>query len=250
MTLRKGDELTGKVALVTGAGRNIGRATARSLAAGGASVMVHALSSEARARETVAMIEQVGGKAACFLADVTDPAQVDALMQATIDTFGRLDFLINNHTMRGHKSIEELSYEEWRQLIAVVLDGTFLCCKAAVPHLIAAGGGAIVTFGGQGAIQGQRGGTHSSAAKLGVVGLTKALALDLAKHGITANCIVPGLINTLGPNDEVRHTTATTPLGRIGTVEEIAAMIRMLCGPEIRYITGQTLHMNGGGLMP
>jgi len=250
MTLRKGDDLAGKVALVTGGSKNIGRATARSLAAGGARVMVHALSSEAKARETVTMIEEEGGEAACFIADVTDPAQVDALMRATIDRFGRLDCLINNHTLRGHKSIVELNYEEWRQLMTVVLDGTWLCCKAAVPHLIGAGGGTIITFGGQGAIQGQRGGTHSSAAKLGIVGMTKALALDLAPYGINANCIVPGLIDTLGPNDEVRHTTAKTPLGRIGRPDEIAAMIRMLCGPEIRYMTGQMLHMNGGGYMP
>ena len=250
MTLRKGDDLAGKVALVTGAGRNIGRATARSLAADGASVMVHALTSESRARETVKMIEEEGGKAVCFLADVTDPAQVDALVQTTVGTFGRLDILVNNHTIRGHKSILELPYDEWRQLMKVVLDGTWLCCKAAAPHMIEAGGGTIITFGGQGAIQGQRGGTHSSAAKLGIVGMTKALALDLAPHGITANCIVPGLIDTLGPDDEVRHTTAKTPLGRIGRPDEIAAMIRMLCGPEIRYMTGQTLHMNGGGLMP
>jgi len=250
MTLRNGDDLTGKVALVTGAGKNIGRATARSLAAGGASVMVHALTSESKARETVKMIEDEGGKAACFLADVTDPAQVDALVQTTVDAFGRLDILVNNHTIRGHKSILELPYDEWRQLMKVVLDGTWLCCKAAAPHMIEAGGGTIITFGGQGAVQGQRGGTHSSAAKLGIVGMTKALALDLAPHGITANCIVPGLIDTLGANDEVRHTTAKTPIGRIGRPDEIAAMIRMLCGPEIRYMTGQTLHMNGGGLMP
>jgi 3-oxoacyl-[acyl-carrier protein] reductase len=250
MTLRKGDELAGKVALVTGAARNIGRATARSLAAGGASVMVHAHTSKEKAIETVSLIEKEGGKAGYCLADITDPAEVDGMIRETVERFGRLDFLVNNHTMRGHTPFEEMTYENWRKVVSVILDGTFLCSRAAVPHLIESGSGAIVTFGGQGAIQGQRGGTHGSAAKLGVVGLTKAMALDLAKYSITVNCLVPGLINTLGPSDEVRHTTATTPLGRLGTVEEIAAMVRVLCGPEVRYMTGQTIHMNGGGLMP
>jgi 3-oxoacyl-[acyl-carrier protein] reductase len=250
MTLRKGDDLAGTVALVTGAGKNIGRAIARSLAAGGASVMVHANSSKDAARETVALIEKEGGAAAYCLADVTQPEQVNAMVQQAVDRFGRLDLLVNNHALRGHTPIEELTYEDWRKVVSVTLDGTWLCCKAAVPHLIASGGGAIVTFGGQGALQGQRGGTHASAAKHGVVGLTKALALDLAKYGISVNCVAPALINTLGADGEVRHTNATTPIGRIGRVEEVAALVRMLCGPEVRYITGQTLHINGGGLMP
>ena len=212
--------------------------------------MVHAHTSADAARETVDLIEQAGGSAACHLADVTQPESVERMIAETVERFGRLDFLVNNHTLRGHTPIQDLTYEEWRKVVAVVLDGTWLCCKAAVPHLISSGAGAVVTFGGQGALQGQRGGTHSSAAKLGVVGLTKALALDLAPFGVTANCIVPGLIKTVGAEGEERNANARTPLGRPGTPEEIAAMVRMLCGPDVRYITGQTLHMNGGGLMP
>jgi 3-oxoacyl-[acyl-carrier protein] reductase len=250
MTLRKGDDLEGKVALVTGAGKNIGRAVARSLAAGGASVMVHANTSREAAEETVALIEKDGGRADCYLADVTRLDEVNEMVGETVARFGRLDFLINNHALRGHTPIQDLSYEDWRKVVAVTLDGTFLCCKAAVPYLIESGGGAIVTFGGQGALQGQRGGTHASAAKWGVVGLTKALALDLAPFGISVNCVAPALINTVGADGQVRHESARTPLGRIGRVEEVAALVRMLCGPEVRYITGQTLHINGGGLMP
>lgn len=250
MSLRKGDELQGKVALVTGAGKNIGRMIARSLAAGGASVMVHAHTSEEAAKETVSLIEGDGGAAAYHLADVTRPDEVEALVAATVARFGRLDFLVNNHALRGHAPITELTYEDWRRVVSVTLDGTFLCCRAAVPHIIEAGGGAIVTFGGQGALQGQRGGTHASAAKWGVVGLTKALALDVAKFGISVNCVSPALIATIGADGQVRHQNATTPMGRVGRMEEVAALVRMLCGPDLRYMTGQTLHINGGGFMP
>jgi 3-oxoacyl-[acyl-carrier protein] reductase len=250
MTLRKGDELAGKVALVTGAGKNIGRATARALAAGGANVVVHANTSRDAAAETVRQIEADGGKACTVFADVTDPQAVDRMMAEAAGHFGRLDFLVNNHTLRGHTPFEDMTYEAWRAVVAVILDGTFLCSRAALPYLIEARDGAIVNFSGQGAFQGQRGGTHGSAAKLGVIGLTKAMALDVAKYGITVNCIVPGLIDTLGPEGEVRHTTAKTPFGRTGRPDEIAAMVRTLCGPDVKYMTGQTIHMNGGGLMP
>ena len=249
MTLRRSDDLAGSVALVTGAGRNIGRAIARSLAAGGARVMVNAHTSQDAARETVRLIEVDGGEAACFIADVSDPDQVQSMVRETVERFGSLNVLVNNHTLRDQMPFEELTYEKWREVISVILDGAFLCCQAAVPHIIAAGGGAIVNIGGQHAYAGGRRGAHVGAAKLGVLGMTKAMALDLAQYNITANCVVPGLIDTRLESGELAHARGTAPIGRLGRMEEVAAMVRMLCGPEVRYITGQAIHVNGGSIM-
>src|ERR1041385_7894053 len=130
-----GIELAGKVALVTGGARNIGRAIARALAAGGATVMVNARTSRAQAEETVAMIEQAGGKAALHIADVTDPAQVRALVQDTVKQFGRLDALINNAAVRMETPFEQISLEDWRRVLGIVLDGAFICTQACLPPL-------------------------------------------------------------------------------------------------------------------
>ncbi len=168
----------------------------------------------------------------------------------TVARFGRLDFLVNNHTARARAPFDEMTYEQWRQATSVILDGAFLCARAAVPHMKAAGGGAIVNIGGQAAHQGARQSAHVGAAKMGVIGMSKAMALDLAPYNITVNTVVPWVVDTLRPDGELVHATATTPLGRLGKMEEIAAMVRMLCGPDVRYITGQAIFMNGGALMP
>jgi len=250
MTLRRSDDLAGSVALVTGAGHNIGRAIACSLAAGGARVMVNANTSQDAARETVRLIEEDGGEAACFIADVSNPDQVQAMARETVERFGSLNLLVNNHTLRDHTPFDQMTYEKWREVVSVILDGAFLCCQAAVPQIIAAGGGAIINMGGQHAYAGGRGGAHVGAAKLGVLGMTKAMALDLARYNITVNCVVPGLIDTRLEGGELAHARSTAPVGRLGRMEEVAAMVRMLCGPDVRYITGQAIHMNGGGWMP
>ena len=249
MTLKQGNDLEGKVALVTGAGRNIGRTIARSLAAGGAKVMVNANSSEEAARETVALIEKDGGEAAFYIADVTDEAAVDAMVSETVGRFGRLDILVNNHTLRDQTAFQDMTYAKFREVVSVILDGVFLTCHAAVPHMIEAGGGAIVNLGGQHGYAGGRRGAHVGAGKLGVLGMTRAMAHDLAPHHITVNCVVPGLINTRTEGGELAHARATPPIGRLGTMEEVANMVRLLCGPDGGYITGQAIHMNGGGLM-
>jgi 3-oxoacyl-[acyl-carrier protein] reductase len=248
--MRPGDELAGKVALVTGAARNIGRAIARSLAAGGASVMVNAKTSRAEAEQTV---EMIGAKAALHIADVTRPEEVKALVEATVKRFGRLDFLVNNAAVRYETPFAEMKYEEWRQVLAIVLDGAFLCAQAALPHLVKAGG-AIVNIGGQTAHKGASDRAHVVTAKSGLAGMTRALALDLAPHKITVNCVVPGTIESQrglpGVPDRPAHRREPPPIGRRGEPEEIAAMVRMLCGPDARYITGQTIHVNGGGYLP
>jgi 3-oxoacyl-[acyl-carrier protein] reductase len=249
--MRPGTELAGKVALVTGAARNIGRAIARALAAGSASVMVNARTSRAEAEKTV---EMIGANGALHIADVTKPDQVKALIDATVKRFGRLDFLVNNAAVRFETPFEKMGYEEWRQVLAIVLDGAFLCTQAALPHLVRAGGGTIINIGGQTGHKGASERAHVITAKAGLAGMTKALALDLAPHQITVNCVVPGTIDSQrglpGVPDRPAHRRAPPPIGRRGAPEEIAAMVRMLCGPDARYITGQAIHVNGGGYLP
>jgi 3-oxoacyl-[acyl-carrier protein] reductase len=252
--MRQGSELAGKVALVTGAARNIGRAIARSLAAGGAAVMVNAKTSRAEAQKTVAMIESAAGKGALHIADVTNAKEVASLVEATVARFGRLDFLVNNAAVRYETAFSSISYEEWRRVLAIVLDGAFLCAQAALPHLIRAGGGTIVNIGGQTGHKGAAERAHVITAKAGLAGMTKALALDLAPHKITVNCVVPGAIESQrglpGVPERPAERRAPPPIGRRGEPEEIAAMVRMLCGPDARYITGQAIHVNGGGYLP
>jgi 3-oxoacyl-[acyl-carrier protein] reductase len=249
-----GKELTGKVALVTGGARNIGRAISRSLAAGGAAVMVNARTSRAQAEETVAMITQAGGRAALHIADVTDPAQVRALVEDTVKRWGRLDALINNAAVRMETPFEQIKLEDWRQVIATVLDAAFLCSQACLPHLAATGAGTIINIGGLTGHRGATGRAHVIAAKAGLAGFTKALALDLAPKAITVNCVVPGTIEGQrglpGAPERPEGRRAPPPIGRRGEPEEVAAMVRMLCGPDARYITGQAIHVNGGGYMP
>jgi 3-oxoacyl-[acyl-carrier protein] reductase len=249
--MRAGDELAGKVALVTGGARNIGRAIARSLAAGSASVMVNAKTSRSEAEKTVAMI---GEQAALHIADVTNPKEVERLVEATVSRFGRIDFLVNNAAVRYETAFADMSYDEWRSVLSIVLDGAFLCAKAVLPHLVKAGGGSIVNIGGQTGHKGAAERAHVITAKAGLAGMTKALAMDLAPHRITVNCVVPGTIDSQrglpGVPDRPAHRQTVPPIGRRGEPEEIAAMVRMLCGPDARYITGQSIHLNGGGFMP
>lgn len=252
--MRPGDELAGKVALVTGGARNIGRCIALSLASGGATVMVNANTSRTEGEETVAMIKKAGGKAALHIADVTDPKSVQALVDDTVKQFGRIDLVVNNAAIRAETPFENIPYDEWKRVISIVLDGAFLTTQAALPHLIKAGGGAVVNIGG---LTGHKGALHRShvvAAKGGLAAMTKAVALDLAQYGITVNCVVPGTVETVrglpGAPPRPDHRVTLPPAGRRGMPEEIAAMVRMLCGPDARYITGQSMHVNGGGLMP
>jgi 3-oxoacyl-[acyl-carrier protein] reductase len=244
-------ELAGKVALITGGSRNIGRGVARALAAGGASVMVNASKSEAEAQETVELIRRGGGTAAYCMADVTDPRAVEALVSETVRRFGRLDLLSINQTLRASAPIERLPYSEFRRVVEVSLDGTWLCCKAAAPHVASAGGGSIVIMGGTRGVMGSPGGSHVSAGKSALVGLTRSLARELADRRITVNCIHPVLIDTarVAPGDAQRGHE-TTLIGRMGTVDEVAALVRFLCGPDGGYITGQNIFVNGGVYMP
>jgi 3-oxoacyl-[acyl-carrier protein] reductase len=246
-------ELAGRVALVTGGARNIGSAIARALAAGGAAVMVNALRSREDAEQTVAQIRSAGGRAALHIADVTDADAVGAMVAAAVKEFGRLDVLVNNAAIRAETPFGEMKFEDWQRILATVLDGAYHCARACLPHLIRAQGGSVVNIGGMTGHMGAAGRAHVVAAKAGLAGMTRALALDLAPHGITVNCVVPGSIETLrglpGAPERPAHRQALPPAGRRGEPDEVAAAVRFLCGPGARYITGQSLHVNGGGYM-
>jgi len=245
-------ELEGKVAVVTGAGRNIGRAIAMSLAEGGASVLVNARSNRAEAEAVAREIEAAGGKAIVHIGDVADAKSVQAMVDAAVRQFGRIDILINNAALRREKSFVEMDYAEWREILDVTLDGAFHCTKACLSALQKSGQGTIVNIGGLSAHTGAKNRAHVVTAKAGIVGLTRALANDLAADGITVNCVVPGLIGTPRPKDKpqpAHHLTHNTITGARGKPEDVAAMVRFLCSPGARYITGQAIHANGGAYM-
>jgi 3-oxoacyl-[acyl-carrier protein] reductase len=245
-------ELAGKVAVVTGAGRNIGRAIALTLAEGGASMVVNARSNQSEAEAVAREIEAAGGKAAVHIGDVADAKAVQAIADAAVKAFGRIDILVNNAALRREKSFAEMDYAEWREILDVTLDGTFHCIKACLPALQKSGAGTIVNIGGLSAHTGARNRAHVVTAKAGIVGFTRALANDLASDGITVNCVVPGLIGTPRPRDKpepAHHLTHNTISGDRGKPEDVAAMVRFLCGPAARYITGQAIHANGGAYM-
>jgi 3-oxoacyl-[acyl-carrier protein] reductase len=246
------NELTGKVAIVTGAGRNIGRAIALALAEGGASVVVNVRSNRAEADAVAREIESLGGKALVHVGNVADAAEVQAMADAAVKKFGGIDILINNAALRREKSFAEMSYVEWREILDVTLDGAFHCAKACLPALRKSGAGSIVNIGGLSAHTGARDRAHVVTAKAGIIGFTRALAHDLASDGITVNCVVPGLIGTPRPKDRpepAHHLTHQTISGERGRPEDVAAAVRFLCGPGARYINGQAIHANGGAYL-
>jgi 3-oxoacyl-[acyl-carrier protein] reductase len=243
------NEFAGKVAIVTGAGRNIGRAIALTLARSGASVLVNARSNRAEADEVVRAIESLGSEAIVHIGDVADATAVAAMADAALARFDRIDILVNNAALRREKPFAEMDYAEWREILDVTLDGAFHCTKACLPALRKSGAGTIVNIGGLSAHTGAGNRAHVITAKAGIVGLTRALANDLAADGITVNCVVPGLIGTPRPKGQpepAHHLTHQTITGERGTPEDVAAVVRFLCSPAARYMTGQAIHANGG----
>ena len=247
-------ELEGRVALVTGSARNIGRAIATELASAGAAVVVNSRSSPGECAAVVDEIIAAGGRATFVIADVTVEAEVERLVDSTHRDFGGLDILVNNAALRREAPFAELDYTQWREVMATILDAAYLCAHAALPHLLASGAGAIVNMGGMSAHTGAKNRAHVVAAKTGLVGLTRALAHDLAKSNVTVNCVVPGMIDTVRGRTAAQnpdHHKDNAPLvGRRGRPEEVARLVRYLAGPDARYVTGQTIHANGGVFMP
>lgn len=242
--------LSGKTAIVTGAGKNIGRAIALALAGDGAAVVVNGRGDQAAIDAVAAEIRAAGGKATAVLADVSDEAAVARLAAAAVAAHGGIDIVVSNAGLRRQTPFAQMSFAEWREIMSVALDGAFLLAKATVPHMTARGGGAFIALSGISHHIGTANRVHVNASKAGLEGLVRGLAVELAPAHIRVNAIAPGSIDTArGASAGVLPQNlggSDIPLGRQGSVEEIAAMVRLLASPAGAYITGQTIHINGG----
>ncbi|HZS91075.1 MAG TPA: beta-ketoacyl-ACP reductase [Chloroflexota bacterium] len=243
--------LAGKVALVTGASRGIGAAIALHLAAAGSGVAINYATNARLAEDVKDQICAAGteGDVITVQADVSDENQALALVEQTIAHFGRLDILVNNAGITRDRTVRKMSPSEWREVIETNLNGAYYCVHAATPHLIARGQGQIVNISSVIALSGNVGQANYAAAKAGLIGLTKTLALEFARHNITVNCVAPGFIETdmLAPvPDEAKaRIRERIPLSRFGTPDDVARAVRFLC-TEGDYITGEVLSVNGG----
>ncbi|MCH7625596.1 MAG: 3-oxoacyl-ACP reductase FabG [Chloroflexi bacterium] len=247
--------LEGKTALVTGSGRNIGRATVLELASRGANVVVNTRTNQQEADAVAKEAEAFGVKALPLLADVGNEEQAIAMVEKAAAEFGRIDILVNNAGLRLASPFTEMTTEEWRTVLAVNLDGPFFLCRAVVPAMIEAGWGRIINVSGLQAYKGGKDRAHISASKMGALGLTRALAFELAEHSILVNHIVPGAFDTTPAHAQSAQSAipreqraAGIPLGRLGMPEEIAKTCAFLASDDASFITGQTIHVNGGAL--
>lgn len=241
-----------KVCIVTGASRGIGRATALRLAEDGFDTVVNYHRSEEEARRVAEEVAERGREGLALRADVAEPREVDAMVAGTVEAFGGVDALVNNAGVYRRGSLEALPLKQWRRILDVNLTGAFLCIQAVVPHLKARGQGRIVNVSSQIAVRGTDHGADYAASKAGLLGLTKAAALELGPH-ITVNAVAPGTIETDliadYTEEDRRRKHASLPLGRIGLPQEVASAVSFLVSPDAEYVTGATLHVNGGGLI-
>jgi 3-oxoacyl-[acyl-carrier protein] reductase len=245
-------ELAGRVAIVTGAGRNIGRGIALTLAEGGAAVIVNARANLKEAEGVAGDIVRAGGKALAVTADVADAEAVNKMVAAAAEKFGRIDILINNAAVRVEEAFAGMTLAQWRAVMSIILDGAFNCVQACLPHLKASGAGVIVNIGGLSAHVGAAGRAHVIAAKAGLIGLTRALAHELAPDKIRVNTVTPGLMSRPRPAGApvpAHHAFVHALAGRLGEPTDIAAAVRFLCGPGASFITGQNIQVNGGAFL-
>ena len=244
--------LAGKVVLITGAGRNIGRATAEAFAAEGARLVLSTRRSNGPLEETAGACRSTGAEVVTTLCDVGDEEQVQAAVRTAERAFGGVDILVNNATNRVSGPFLQQSNEDWRTTAAANLDGPIFASRAVLPGMVERGWGRIVNYSG---VSAYRGGTALKAAvKLGVVGLTRGLAREFGKHGVTVNAIAPASIE--GERDpgterdvDVSGIDPRLPIPRFGQPEEVAALVVYLCSKHASYVTGQTFHINGGEIL-
>jgi 3-oxoacyl-[acyl-carrier protein] reductase len=249
----EGLSLQGRVALVTGGSRGIGRGVCTVLAARGAAVAVHYNTHAALADEVVAQIVERGGSAAAFPADLADPSSPAALVGAVRAALGEVDILVNNAGMMTDAAVADMTDDEWDSVLAVNLGSAFRLARACIPAMRARGWGRIINVTSQAAYTGSREHASYAASKSGMHGLTFSLAKELASDGITVNQVAPGRIATdmvlSRAEGRMDEWMGQIPLRRFGTPEEVAAAVAFLAADEARYITGATLHVNGGMLM-
>lgn len=242
--------LAGRVALVTGASRGIGAAIAERLAAEGATVAVNYAGRADAAADVVAHIEGTGGTAKAFQADVSDPVACSKLVADVLETFGRLDVLVNNAGITRDGLIVRMSDDDWSAVIDTNLSGAFYATRAASKIMMKARGGSIVTIASVVGLVGNAGQVNYAAAKAGLVGMTKSVARELASRGVRANAIAPGFIATEMTDalpEAARSAAASSiAMGRFGTPEDIAAAVAFLASDDASYITGQVLAVDGG----
>src|SRR5262245_56827825 len=240
-------ELSGRVAVITGAGRSIGRAMALELARGGAAVVVNVRANKAEADAVVKEIEAAGGRAIAAIAYVTDAPAVERMAKATLEKFGRIDYLVNNAAVRQEKTIEHMTFEDWRRITGIILDGAFHCVKACLGAIKQSEAGAIINVGGLTGAMGSPDRVHVVTAKAGLAGFTRGLAMELAPHKITVNTLVPAMLARPGkPHEIPPHPIYRPLLGRAAWPTDFAPLARFLLGPGARYITGQIINVNGG----
>jgi 3-oxoacyl-[acyl-carrier protein] reductase len=246
-------DLSGKAALVTGGSRGIGRGIVTRLATQGADVAFTYKGNEAAAAETVAIVEGLGRKAVAIQGDVRDPATAEAAVKAAIEAYGRIDILVNNAGITRDDLIMRMSEEAWRDVLETNLFGAFWMTKAVTRPMLKARAGRIVNITSVSGQAGQMGQANYSAAKAGLIGLTKATARELASRGITVNAVAPGFVLTELtqdlPQPLLDEITSRTPLGRFGTAEEVASAVAFLASDDAAYITGQVLAVDGGLVM-
>jgi 3-oxoacyl-[acyl-carrier protein] reductase len=238
------------IAIVTGAGRNIGRAIALTLAESGADVAVVVRRNRSEAEGVAEEIRKLGRRALVGVADVRDEEGIARVAEETRHSLGPPTVLVNNAAERREAPFLELSMSEWRDVTGIILDGAFVCTREVVPDMLSAGWGRIVMIAGLTAQTGAVDRAHVVAAKAGLIGLTKALALEYAAHNITVNAVSPGMIETARTGAPPRHHGGRDiPVGRRGTPEDVAALVRYLVSEEASFVTGQILNVNGGLLM-
>ena len=245
--------LVEKTALVTGASRGIGRATALELAKAGAKVALNFAGNRAAAEEVAALIEAAGGEALLVQADVGDPAAVDTMIKAVVARFGKIDILVNNAGITRDNLIMRMKEEEWDAVIHTNLKGIFNCTKAVTRLMMKQKYGRIVNMTSVVGVMGNAGQSNYAAAKAGVIGFTKSMAKELASRNITVNAVAPGYISTDMtanlPEQAKSELQSQIPLQRLGNPEDVAAAVLFLVSPGADYITGQTLHVDGGMVM-
>ncbi|MDQ0337539.1 3-oxoacyl-[acyl-carrier protein] reductase [Caldalkalibacillus uzonensis] len=245
--------MSGKVALVTGGARGIGRAIVLALAKAGADVAINYAGSEQAASQLVQEVEHLGQKAIAVKANVAEQAAVNDMVKQVIETFGRLDILVNNAGITRDNLLMRMKEEEWDAVINVNLKGVFNCTKAVTRQMMKQKSGRIINISSVVGVMGNAGQANYVAAKAGVIGLTKTTARELAARGITVNAVAPGFIQTdmtdvLG--EEIKEQLLTQiPLGRLGDPDDIARVVKFLASDDAAYITGQTIHVDGGMVM-